>query len=235
MRRDAEVFLTDVPRGTFIRGPRARCVGRCAGVDGRAGVQPVDAPVLSPDRHEIVVHVEAEVLANGGAGRCEIEHRHGHRGGDRPQTVLRRRHRPRRRWSERRAAECREAHPQHSTRYARTCEPRPRVPLPRLSRHPTAARPPRPALGDGGETRSTTLSCSARPTIAFTRAASMSSAATTARSASPTPTGWPSVPSGDRKPPHPTPSSCGTNPSASPSTARPPPRTGMASASTTTR
>ena len=24
-RRDAEVFLTDVPRGTFIQGPRARC------------------------------------------------------------------------------------------------------------------------------------------------------------------------------------------------------------------
>ena len=34
-----------------------------------------DAPALSPDRHEIVVHVEAEVLSNGGAGRCEIEHR----------------------------------------------------------------------------------------------------------------------------------------------------------------
>ena len=34
-----------------------------------------DAPVLSPDRPEIVVHVEAEVLANGGAGHCEIKHR----------------------------------------------------------------------------------------------------------------------------------------------------------------
>ena len=34
-----------------------------------------DAPALAPDRHEIVVHVEAEVLADGRAGRCEIEHR----------------------------------------------------------------------------------------------------------------------------------------------------------------
>ena len=33
-----------------------------------------DAPVLSSDRHEIVVHVEADLLSNGGAGRCEIEH-----------------------------------------------------------------------------------------------------------------------------------------------------------------
>jgi len=34
-----------------------------------------DVPALSPDRHETVVHVEAEVLVSGGAGRCEIEHR----------------------------------------------------------------------------------------------------------------------------------------------------------------
>ena len=34
-----------------------------------------DAPALAPDRHEIVVHVEADVLADGRAGRCEIEHR----------------------------------------------------------------------------------------------------------------------------------------------------------------
>ena len=31
-------------------------------------------PALAPDRHEIVVHVDAEVLAGGGAGRCDIEH-----------------------------------------------------------------------------------------------------------------------------------------------------------------
>ena len=37
--------------------------------------EPDDAPALAPDRHEIVVHVEADVLSNGGAGRCEIEHR----------------------------------------------------------------------------------------------------------------------------------------------------------------
>ena len=34
-----------------------------------------DAPVLSPDRHEIVVHVEADVLTDRRPGRCEIEHR----------------------------------------------------------------------------------------------------------------------------------------------------------------
>ena len=32
-----------------------------------------DTPALAPDRHEIVVHVDAEVLAGGGSGRCEIE------------------------------------------------------------------------------------------------------------------------------------------------------------------
>ncbi len=32
------------------------------------------APALSPHRHEVVVHVDAEVLAQGTAGRCEIEH-----------------------------------------------------------------------------------------------------------------------------------------------------------------
>ena len=34
-----------------------------------------DAPALSPDRHEIVVHDETEVHADGRAGRCEIERR----------------------------------------------------------------------------------------------------------------------------------------------------------------
>ena len=33
-----------------------------------------EAPALSPHRHEMVVHVDAEVLARGTAGRCEIEH-----------------------------------------------------------------------------------------------------------------------------------------------------------------
>ena len=36
--------------------------------------EPGGAPVLAPDRHEIVVHVEADVLANGRVGRCEIKH-----------------------------------------------------------------------------------------------------------------------------------------------------------------
>ena len=31
-------------------------------------------PVLSPHRHKVVVHVYAEVLAHGGAGRCKIGH-----------------------------------------------------------------------------------------------------------------------------------------------------------------
>ena len=75
-KRDAEVFLTDVPRGTFIRGP-SRTVRRADALAWMAErvFEPGDAPALSPDRHEIVVHVEADVLANGGAGRCEIEHR----------------------------------------------------------------------------------------------------------------------------------------------------------------
>lgn len=36
--------------------------------------EPGDAPAVSPDRHEIVAHVEAEVLADGRAERCEFEH-----------------------------------------------------------------------------------------------------------------------------------------------------------------
>ena len=75
-KKDAHVFLTDVPRGTFIRGP-SRTVRRA---DALAWMterlfESGDAPALAPDRHEIVVHVEADVLADGRAGRCEIEHR----------------------------------------------------------------------------------------------------------------------------------------------------------------
>ncbi|MDD9980175.1 MAG: DUF222 domain-containing protein, partial [Gammaproteobacteria bacterium] len=75
-REDAEVFLTDVPRGTFNRGP-SRTVRRADALAWMAErmFESGDAPALSPDRHEIVVHVEADVLSNGGAGRCEIEHR----------------------------------------------------------------------------------------------------------------------------------------------------------------
>ena len=75
-KEDAEVFLTDVPRGTFVRGP-SRTVRRADALAWMAErmFEPADAPVLASDRHEIVVHVEAEVLADGRAGRCEIEHR----------------------------------------------------------------------------------------------------------------------------------------------------------------
>ena len=66
----------DVPRGTFMRGP-SRTVRRADALAWMAErvFESGDAPALAPDRHEIVVHVEADVLANGGAGRCEIEHR----------------------------------------------------------------------------------------------------------------------------------------------------------------
>ena len=75
-KEDAEVFLTDVPRGTFARGP-SRTVRRADALAWMAErlFESGDAPALAPDRHEIVVHVEAEVLADGRAGRCEIEHR----------------------------------------------------------------------------------------------------------------------------------------------------------------
>ena len=74
-KEDEQVFLTDVPRGTFIRGP-SRTVRRADALAWMAErvFEPGDAPALAPDRHEIVVHVEAEVLADGRAGRCEIEH-----------------------------------------------------------------------------------------------------------------------------------------------------------------
>ena len=75
-REDAQVFLTDVPRGTFMRGP-SRTVRRADALAWMAErlFEPGDTPVLAPDRHKIVVHVEADVLADGRAGRCEIEDR----------------------------------------------------------------------------------------------------------------------------------------------------------------
>ena len=64
----------DVPRGTPSPKPpvTARRADALAWMADRA-FEPGDAPALSPDRHEIVVHVDAAVLAGGGAGRCEIE------------------------------------------------------------------------------------------------------------------------------------------------------------------
>ena len=74
----------DVPRGTSGPGSVAAGTATVTDVRDRADAlawmaervfESGDAPALSPDRHEIVVHVEADVLADGGAGRCEIEHR----------------------------------------------------------------------------------------------------------------------------------------------------------------
>ena len=75
-KEEARAFLTDVPRGTFMRGP-SRTVRRADALAWMAErlFESCDTPALAPDRHEIVVHVEAEVLADGRAGRCEIEHR----------------------------------------------------------------------------------------------------------------------------------------------------------------
>ena len=73
---DTRESPTDVPRGTFLTGP-SHTVRRADALAWMAErlFEPGDAPALAPDRHEIVVHVEADVLSNGGAGRCEIEHR----------------------------------------------------------------------------------------------------------------------------------------------------------------
>ena len=65
----------DVPRGTRPRGP-SRTVRRADALAWMAErvFESGGPPALAPDRHEIVVHVDAEVLAGGGAGRCDIEH-----------------------------------------------------------------------------------------------------------------------------------------------------------------
>ena len=75
-RGDTGAVPPDVPRGTFLTGP-SRTVRRADALAWMAErvFESGDAPAFSLDRHEIVVHVEADVLAIGGAGRCEIEHR----------------------------------------------------------------------------------------------------------------------------------------------------------------
>ena len=150
-------------------------------------------------------------LSNGGAGRCEIEHR----------TAI--------------AAEtarrlCCDAgvpvvdgpNGEPLTSGAAPAAFRPRYaahsqagcPLPRLSCDPAPPRPPRPAL----DRRRRDLARQPRPalpdatTASCTRAASTCSASTTARSGSPTPMEWPSVPRSGGRLPHPTPSSSGTRP-----------------------
>ena len=64
----------DVPRGTPVPKPpvTARRADALAWMADRL-FEEGDAPALAPDRHEVVVHVDAEVLAGGGTGRCEIE------------------------------------------------------------------------------------------------------------------------------------------------------------------
>ena len=192
-REDAQVFLTDVPRGTFIRGP-SRTVRRADALAWMAErlFESGDSPALAPDRHEIVVHVEAEVLADGRSGRCRNRASHRHRGGDRPKAVLRCRNRPRRGWCERRAAECGAAHPQHPAGGTpRALEPRPRVPLSPAAPPLTVSTAITSSTGPtAGRPRSTTSSCSARPITGWcTRAGSTCSASTMARFGSPTRTG----------------------------------------------
>ena len=64
----------DVPRGTPVPKPpvTARRADELAWMAERVFAAG-DAPALAPDRHELVVHVDAEVLAGGGTGRCEVE------------------------------------------------------------------------------------------------------------------------------------------------------------------
>ena len=65
----------NVPRGTRPRGPTrtARRADALAWMAERV-FEPGAAPPLAPHRHDVVVHVDAEVLAHRNAGRCEIEH-----------------------------------------------------------------------------------------------------------------------------------------------------------------
>ena len=70
-----EYCSPDVPRGTYPRRlpPTARRADALAWMAERL-FEEGEAPALSPHRHEVVVHVDAEVLARGEAGRCETEH-----------------------------------------------------------------------------------------------------------------------------------------------------------------
>ena len=148
---DTRESPTDVPRGTFLAGP-SRTVRRADALAWMAErlFEPGDAPALAPDRHEIVVHVEADVLSNGGAGRCEIEHRTAIAAETARRLCCDAGIVPVVDGPNGEPAERRAPHPQHPARGApRTLEPRPRVPLPRLPRHPTPPWSPRPALGRG--------------------------------------------------------------------------------------
>ena len=71
----AEYFSPQVPGGTYPRRPShtVRRADALAWIAERL-FEEGQASALSPHRHEIVVHVDAEVLARGTAGKCEIEH-----------------------------------------------------------------------------------------------------------------------------------------------------------------
>ena len=68
-------FSPDVPGETYPRRP-SHTVRRADALAWMAErvFEEGEAPALSPHRHEMVVHVDVEVLARGTTGRCEIEH-----------------------------------------------------------------------------------------------------------------------------------------------------------------
>ena len=65
----------EVPSGTYPKRP-SHTVRRADALAWMAErlFEEGEAPALSPHRHEVVVHVDADVLARGEAGRCETEH-----------------------------------------------------------------------------------------------------------------------------------------------------------------
>ena len=95
-----------------------------------------------------IVHFDEGVFLDPPRGGPRNRAPHHHRGGDRPKALQRREHRPRRGLNERRAAERRAPLPQHSVG-GTPCmaQPRPWMPLPRLSRHPTPVRATRSGAG----------------------------------------------------------------------------------------
>ena len=90
----------------------------------------------------------SEALAKGELGYSKVRALTRIATSENAEALLRRRNRPRRRWTERRATECRVPHSQHPAGGSpRPLEPRRRLPLPRLHRHAAPPRSPRPALG----------------------------------------------------------------------------------------
>ena len=231
-RGDAEVIPSDVPRGTFMRDP-SRTVRRADAMAWMAErvFESGDAPARnrSPCRDRRARRRPRGTLRNRGP--------HRHRGGDRSEAVLRRRNRPRRRWTQRRTAQCRATHPQHSARGTPSaCKSRPRVPLPRLPRHSPAHGHHVRHWANGGETSldNLVLLCPTHHRLVHEGGFDGQRLDDGAfRFTNPYGV-WPSVPRSGRRPRRPTPSSPERTPSGSRSTSRPPPRIGTGSASTTT-